>query len=77
MVYCNKSKQEKNSCIYNIGASIDDITGIIDINVNCEYELIKQADNVPVTPYDIAKLISANRSDIEKGVFNDKIAYEA
>lgn len=77
MVYCKLKNKSEESAIYNIGTSVDDMTGEIVFYKDLrEPEIIKQPEVERLRIPHIARIYGKYRDEFSKGNFKEKLAYE-
>ena len=77
MVYCKIKERKDDFAVYNIGTRVDDMTGEITFYKGHQEPLLgKQAEKAPIRDIHIVKILRKYMRDFEKGIFNDKLAFE-
>ena len=77
MVYCKLIENKGDSAVYQIGASVDDMTGkVVFYRESKEPTLLKQADEDPVRTMHLARIVGKYSKDFVNGIFAEKLAYE-
>ena len=77
MVYCNLIETRNDSAVYNIGASVKDMTGeVVFYKGLREPEIIKQPEKEPIRMLSLARIYGKYRDEFAKGNFKEKLAYE-
>lgn len=78
MVYCNFIKATNEKIIYNIGGSVNDITGelVIRPSDGLPFEITKQPENSAVSPIHIEFMIERHIQELKKKNYPKKMAYE-
>lgn len=77
MVYCKLKEKKDTFAVYNIGTTVEDMTGEIAFYKDArEPEVLKQAEEYPVRTMHIARIYSKYMQDFANGIFKEKLAYE-
>lgn len=79
MVYCNYKEHTEHTVIYAYGQTISDITGELIFHFGEEegIEIVKKPEKHQVIGRQIHSLYKKHREEFKKGIFKEKIAYEA
>lgn len=79
MVYCNYKSHTNDAATYAYGENIGDITGELIFHFGEEegIEIIREPEKYPVLTRQLHSLYGMHRKEFERGVFKEKIAYEA
>jgi len=79
MVYCNYKMHTDDTVTYAYGQTISDITGelVFHFGDNEGIEIIRKPEKHAVIGRQIHSLYGMHREEFKKGIFKEKIAYEA
>ena len=79
MVYCNYKSHTDDTVTYVYGENIGDITGELKFHFGEEegIEIVEEPKKHPVLIIQIHSLYGMHREEFKKGIFKEKIAYEA
>lgn len=77
MVYCKLKEKRKDSAVYDIGASVEDMTGqVVFYRDLREPEIIKQPEKESIRMQAIARVYGKYRAAFASGEFKEKLSYE-
>ena len=79
MVYCHYISHTDDTVTYAYGETIYDITGELIFHFGEEegIEVVREPERHEVIPYQIHSLYGMHRKEFKRGIFKEKIAYEA
>ena len=79
MVYCNYKEHTDSTVTYLFGQTIKDITGelIFHFGEQEGIEIVKEPEKHQIIMRQAHSLYKKHREEFRKGIFKEKIAYEA
>lgn len=79
MVYCNYKEHTTDTVTYLYGENIGDITGELIFHFGDAegIEIVREPEKDVVLRQQIHSLYGKHRKEFKKGIFKEKIAYEA
>ena len=79
MVYCEYKGHDNQTATYAYGQTIGDMTGELIFHFGEEegIEIVKKPEKHQVIGRQIHSLYKKHREEFKKGIFKEKIAYEA
>ena len=78
MVYCNLIENKRKSAVYAFGASVDDMTGIIEFYDGLRMpNMIKQPKKTAVKLSDAFRIVIKYKRQFETSAYPERVSYES